>query len=68
MIHRRGDSVTFRVEGIPQRGVIVEKNGDTLTVVQGGVMGSNTRNGRMAMIVGGTEHRVHESAIVREVR
>lgn len=66
MRYRRGETVIFVVGDTPHRGMITEKNGDMYVIIQGGVMGTNTRNSNLRAVVGGTRHEVHMSMIMRK--
>jgi hypothetical protein len=66
MRYRKGDVVIFVPEERPLKGVITEKNGDTYTILHGGVVGTSTRNGRLRALVGGTKHTVTTDKIMRK--
>lgn len=68
MTYRKGETVIFVPEERALKGMIIEKHGDTYTIVHGGVVGTNTRSGRSPALIGGTKYQVHKDKIMRKTK
>lgn len=68
MNYHKGDTVIFVPGENALKGVITERRGDIYTIIHGAVMGTNTRNGRLRALIGGTRYQVHKGKIMRKTK